>query len=300
MFSSGLRRSNHRLHSAAAVAGALAGLQFLASIRDERKSVHLTANEASATPQACGQDASEKDDMFENQCLKRQMRVPKIPYPAWDYNWDGKETHETSLEGHRRGLHKTMAAGKKTRHIILVRHGQYDETFKEDELRKLTPLGRLQAIRTGKRLKEMMEGAQHFDKEEFRGPCHIKAIHVSNMTRAKETAQLIAAELNMSVNTPDPDLNEGLPAPMIPIRPDIKESTETIDKDQDRIERAFQRYFYRDTGENEAGNESIESIDSSGDEENADELEELDEFEIIVCHGKFCAKLSFPRFLAVF
>lgn len=90
-------------------------------------------------------------NMFQNQCLERQMYKPKLPYPAWDYNWDGKVVDGTTdLEGHRSG--KARKQKGKTRHIILVRHGQYDETFHEDEKRKLTALGRIQATKTGKRL----------------------------------------------------------------------------------------------------------------------------------------------------
>ena len=89
--------------------------------------------------------------LFQNQCLERQMYKPKLPYPAWDYNWDGRVIDgATDLEGHRSGkAHKQKG---KTRHIILVRHGQYDETCPEDEKRKLTALGRIQATKTGKRL----------------------------------------------------------------------------------------------------------------------------------------------------
>ena len=57
----------------------------------------------------------------------------------------------------------------------------------------------------------------------------------------------------MSVCTPDADLNEALPAPMIPIRPDIPHATEEIDNNRDRIERALQRYFYRDSPSLEVG-----------------------------------------------
>jgi serine/threonine-protein phosphatase PGAM5 len=229
--------------------------------------------------------SSSEEELFENQCLKRQMHVPKVPYPAWDYNWDGRETEATSLEGHRRGLQKNVVGSNKykTRHIILIRHGQYDESPKDDDRRTLTPLGRLQALRTGRRLKEMMMGTQTFPTRESRGPCRIKAIHVSDMTRAKETAELLAAELGMSVCTPDADLNEALPAPMIPIRPDIPHATEEIDQNRDRIERAFQRYFYRDAGT---------SIDDGSGQQGSDEpplkeddKDDLDEFEIIVCHG---------------
>jgi len=255
-------------------------------------------------------DDDEEEELFENQCLKRQMYIPKYPYPAWDYNWDGRETPEISLEGHKQGLQKNVMDKKnknKTRHIILVRHGQYydDESVHggEDHLQTLTPLGRLQAIKTGKRLKEIMLGVQQYvPKESFRGQCQIRAIHVSNMTRAKETATYIATELGISVNTPDPDLNEALPAPMIPIRPDIPNAIEEIDQHHTRIERAFQRYFYRDTtttttttrtDDTSAGIEQEQPLNDDDEREgnnNTDiiaELEEdLHEFEIIVCHGK--------------
>jgi serine/threonine-protein phosphatase PGAM5 len=219
------------------------------------------------------------------------MHQPKFPYPAWDYNWDGRMTPSTSLESHRKGLARNVRG--KTRHIILVRHGQYDESSKDDEHRKLTPLGRLQATKTGQRLAEWTKGSSNFDDPSFHGPCPIKAIRVSNMTRAKETAQLIAKELGggFKVEKPDPLLNEALPAPMIPIRPDISGAEEEIDENRDRIEEAFRKYFYRRT-DNEHPSTSDEDGESSSEEEE-------DEFEIIVCHGNvirylFCRALQFP------
>ena len=104
------------------------------------------------------------------------------------------------------------------------------------------------------------------------------------MTRAKETAQLIAQQLpdTVVVDEPDPLLNEALPSPMIPIRPHIKDAEEEIDAHHDRIEEAFQKYFYR--------------ADPIKEE---DEDENKDEFEIIVCHGNviryfFCRALQLP------
>jgi serine/threonine-protein phosphatase PGAM5 len=196
------------------------------------------------------------------------MYKPKVPYPAWDYNWDGNETPETSLEAAKQGLNINVKG--KTRHVILVRHGQYDESSEKDEERILTPLGRLQAIRTGKRLREIMNGSESFAFTKFRGPCPISAIRVSNMARARETADLIAAELGLQVEEPDPDLNEAIPAPIVPIRQDLARTTEEIDQHHERIERAFQRYIYR--CKPKQGNASPEN-------------EPQDEFEIIVCHG---------------
>ena len=279
------------------------------------------------------------DELFEGQCLKRQMYTPKVPYPAWDYNWDNRMTPETSLEAFRDGLQNVVSVDEnkvinteqnviqqqqrtknssdnsdesnteattttsssdnkkkkrkaKTRHIILVRHGQYEETQNEDG-RKLTPLGRFQARQTGKRLAQMAQGSRNFYQTEFNGPCRIKAIYVSDLIRAKETANLIAEQMmnhlprnQPPVQSPDPMLNETLPAPVTPIRPDIPDATEEIDANQVRVEKAFHKYFYRD-------------VDTMVDEDEDDDDDELDEFEIIVGHGNmirffFCRAMQLP------
>ena len=130
---------------------------------------------------------------------KKVIREPKVPYPLWDENWDGLKpenaTREQKRELRRNGV---------TRHIILVRHGQYVEA-KDADMRVLTPLGREQADKTGKRLADMLQGVD----EKF-GPCKIKVVRVSNMIRAKETADIIAKHLpGVERTEPDPDLNEG-------------------------------------------------------------------------------------------
>eukprot|EP00980_Cylindrotheca_fusiformis_P002242 scaffold517_cov119-Cylindrotheca_fusiformis.AAC.25 len=255
MFGAFLRCSQHQRLVA------ISTLSVAAQVVPQKK----TQSEAAST--------KEKEELFEGQCLKRQLHQPKVPYPAWDYNWDGKAIPGTTdLEGHKSG--KARKVKGKTRHILLVRHGQYDETSREDEKRKLTALGRVQATKTGKRLgannqSEWARGSYIFEQESFNGPCPlVPKVRVSNMLRAKETAQLIVQELGSSVQLDDPDplLNEALPSPMIPIRSDIKGSKEEIDANHDRIEQAFQKYFYRHSAQ-------------EGDDEDDDE------FEIIVCHG---------------
>jgi serine/threonine-protein phosphatase PGAM5 len=257
-------------------------------------------------------DETKKNELFEGQCLKRQMHKPAVPYPAWDYNWDGKMTSETSLEAFRDGIASAAVAPpteeeeedngsvqeklkkqqekdasdgikqekkirtKKTRHLLLIRHGQYDMKPADEDKHVLTMLGRYQARQTGKRLAQIARGSQNFYPSQFNGPCNIKAIHVSNMIRAKQTAELIAEQLQPYtkkqdlLQKPDPLLNETLPAPMIPIRPEITGAAEEIDAHHERVEKAFQKYFYRD---------DLEEVD--GEEEDDDE----DEFEIIVGHG---------------
>lgn len=249
-----------------------------------------------------------KDDLFEGQCLQRQMYKPAVPYPAWHYDWDGKVTVDTTLEAFRNGNNPKKGFSNeneqrrsgKTRHIILVRHGQYDESSTDDKHRKLTPLGRQQAIQTGKRLAQIANGSIKFSRDKFNGPCPVKAIYVSDMVRAKETAQLISEQFrNLSpqhndiLQEPDPLLNEALPAPMIPIRPDITGAEEEIDANQARIERAFRKYFYRDNG-----GSNTTSTEDRDDARPSDETEK-DDFEIIVCHGNviryfFCRALQLP------
>ena len=85
---------------------------------------------------------------------------------------------------------------------------KYDETYPQDEKRILTPLGRLQAEATGRRIGEYIRGVN----AEF-GPCNVKVMRVSNLARAKETAQIIHDNLGDvgEVEMADPDelLNEG-------------------------------------------------------------------------------------------
>ena len=74
-----------------------------------------------------------------------------------------------------------------------------------DHERTLTPLGRKQADLTGRRIAEMIKGVD----ETFR-PCNVKILRVSNMARAKDTADIIATHIpDVERADPDPLLNEG-------------------------------------------------------------------------------------------
>jgi hypothetical protein len=148
-------------------------------------------------------------ELVEGQVLRRQLFQPKLPYPLWDYNWDGKVTDDTDLPGQLEGRGDVYGT---VRHIILIRHGQYDETVggtdgdSKDKYRVLTPLGRLQAEQVGKRLAILQRGIN----DQF-GPCPIQIIRSSNMTRAKETAKIISQQLEgVQLAKPDPRLNEAL------------------------------------------------------------------------------------------
>jgi hypothetical protein len=61
---------------------------------------------------------------------RRQLWQSKLPYPLWDSNWDGKEPPLTGDKDHDRHTMRRIRKTGVTRHLILVRHGQYDESFK--------------------------------------------------------------------------------------------------------------------------------------------------------------------------
>jgi serine/threonine-protein phosphatase PGAM5 len=146
--------------------------------------------------------------------IKKERPKSRPVCPEWDFNWDGRMTEATSPEAMatKRGFYRSRELGN-VRHIILVRHGQYREDYREDSRRVLTPLGRHQAELTGQRIALMARGGLGMINQEFAGPCHIKAIHVSGMTRAIETAKIIASHLpGVPIMPPDPMLNEALPA----------------------------------------------------------------------------------------
>lgn len=217
---------------------------------------------------------------FHNLFPKRQLWQPKVEYPLWDANWDNLQPPSTGDRDEDRRRTRQIRKEGVTRHIILVRHGQYDETEKDDSKRILTELGRKQADCTGRRLKEMMEGAS----KEF-GPCNVKVVRVSNLARAKETAEIIASHLpGVECAEPDAGLNEGKPCHNLPSGRVSESTIQKTDDHHPRIEDAFQRYFHR--------------APLPSDEPDKEDRPKH-EFEIIVCHANviryfLCRALQIP------
>ena len=245
-------------------------------------SISSLSSSATATKDATGSAGFQNaTGYYKDLFPKRQKWEPRVEYPLWDHNWDGRQLPSTGNDDEDRRRMRAIRKSGVTRHIILVRHGQYDETHKEDHLRKLTPLGRHQAELTGKRLAEMIKGSS----DQKARSCKVKVLRVSGMARAIETADIIATHLpGVEYDQPDTRLNEGRPCHHIPGGRVSEKMVKVTDENHPRIEEAFQSFFHR----SEPPKEGEEPEDG-----------EKHEFEIIVCHANviryfMCRALQIP------
>ena len=146
--------------------------------------------------------------------------------------------------------------GKGLRTLILVRHGVYDENDARDaEIGKaLLPEGREQARLTGARLAAW--------------PARVDVVHASPMTRARETAEIIARSLPGRSPGPDRDLRECTPPTY---REDVMADLEPGEADScaARLDAVFARYFRPSPAR--------------------------DSTEVLVCHGNVIRWLTCPR-----
>ena len=131
----------------------------------------------------------------------------------------------------------------------------------------------------------------------------MKTLRVSNMARAKETAQIIGQHLPDSIvrMDPDPNLNEGgLPCHTIPGGTASKSRVAMIEEGHSRIEAAFEYYFHRADEPVEVVSDSTSSGGNGEEEDDTMAMHPQHEFEIIACHGNviryfFAERYSFPR-----
>jgi broad specificity phosphatase PhoE len=157
--------------------------------------------------------------------------------------------------------------------VLTLHRRIFTQRQQEDEKRKLTELGRVQAELTGTRLREMIDAVMVSSSTHNKSnndddaaevaatfSCRVTALRVSDLTRAKETANIIASFLPLedggssdhdvngglvAYHPPDPYLNEGRPCHHIPGVRATPKVIEVTDDNHKRIEEAFQRYFYR-------------------------------------------------------
>ncbi|RUS85620.1 hypothetical protein EGW08_006632 [Elysia chlorotica] len=205
-----------------------------------------------------------------NNTLHASWTTNYEPTVKWNSNWDRREP--TSLVKPLKGgsdadrvsyQQKIESQTPKTsRHLILIRHGQYFDNATADKERFLTTLGRSQAEMTGKRLKELN--------------LPYSSLISSTMTRAKETAAIINKSLPQLAHVMDDSLREGAPIPPEPPLGTWRPEQKQFFQDGARIESAFRKYFHR------ASPEQTE-----------------DTYEVIVCHANViryfvCRALQFP------
>ena len=122
---------------------------------------------------------------FRENCKKVQeispiIEVAKSNEIEWEYNWDKRDPSLAKPPLKGKEWDKKDLDAKFSRHIILIRHGQYKNGYTESQ-RILTKLGREQAMLTGKRLAELK--------------LPVTEIVFSTMSRAYETGKIILKQL---------------------------------------------------------------------------------------------------------
>lgn len=136
------------------------------------------------------------------------------PSVDWDSNWDHractsllkplpKDSSPEKENTYNEKVEKYKS--KATRHIIMIRHGQYNLNGATDSERFLTELGRHQAKLTGQRLTEL--------------EIPIDKFVISTMTRAQETGKIILDQLPQRGKIDvehDSLIEEGAPIPPEP------------------------------------------------------------------------------------
>ncbi|XP_056640483.1 serine/threonine-protein phosphatase PGAM5, mitochondrial-like isoform X2 [Diorhabda carinulata] len=191
------------------------------------------------------------------------------PFAKWDENWDHRcPKYMNRIKGRRLSETEENTLNEQTekkptavRHIILIRHGQYNLNGTTDGERVLTKLGRMQAEYTGKRLKELDLPYTQMVK--------------STMTRAQETGTIISEYIPEIPVLHCDLLREGAPIPPEPPVGTWKPENYFY-QDGSRIEAAFRKYFHR-----------------------ADCSQEKDSYTVLVCHANViryfvCRALQFP------
>jgi len=223
---------------------------------------------------------------FTNSVLETKS---KYSPSLWDRNWDKREpesvvkplpANPTAEDEEKRREKVLCHTPRAKRIIVLVRHGQYNESGKDDSERILTSLGREQADLTGKRLAEMSEYLKTkipLDDNNNKQDIDVRFV-TSTMARAMETSGIILKHFPGQSATSCDLIREGAPCePVPPISSTLWCPTpQAFYEDGARIEAAFRKHIHR-----------------------ADYRQVNDSIDIIVCHANViryfvCRALQLP------
>jgi len=139
--------------------------------------------------------------------LNLSLTVSLLVIHKWDYDWDKRQPEnifkplkgsfrdESEENKYNEKLEKARVTA--SRHLLLIRHGQYNAKGNTDTERSLTELGRGQAYEAAQRLRELN--------------LPYSLIVQSTMTRATETAQIISKQFPQVPVTSCDLLREGVP-----------------------------------------------------------------------------------------
>uniref|UniRef100_A0A7S0HTS7 Serine/threonine-protein phosphatase PGAM5, mitochondrial n=1 Tax=Hanusia phi TaxID=3032 RepID=A0A7S0HTS7_9CRYP len=137
----------------------------------------------------------------------------------YNRNWDGRHPKE--------GEQKPKAI----RYIILVRHGQYKDKETKDSNAVLTLKGRQQARILAQKILDTWKPT---------------SLIVSDMTRAQQTMEILLEKLPKDIPlTTMKELREGRPCQPIPPSSSGLFQKSVVEADGARIDKAFNRIFYR-------------------------------------------------------
>ncbi|NP_001161683.1 phosphoglycerate mutase family member 5 [Acyrthosiphon pisum] len=183
--------------------------------------------------------SNDTEVQVQNGIEQRYYKIFENKETKWDSNWDKRQSKSLvkPVDSNKSDLQdkydKKIESQKSraTRHIFLIRHGQYNLSGETDGDRKLTELGRKQALFTGERLSIL----------DFPWT----TITQSTLTRAMETCSIIQTQLPANIPLTSSDLlTEG--APIQPDPPSKHWKPELyFFRDGARIEAAFRKFIHR-------------------------------------------------------
>ena len=106
------------------------------------KSGDHTSTTTTTTTNTSNKSTEEEEVYYHNLFPLRQLFIPAVEYPLWDENWDERQVlhppltttsssnvNQDEYDQYKKHVRQLRKNGV-TRHIIFIRHGQYDETHK--------------------------------------------------------------------------------------------------------------------------------------------------------------------------